>query len=65
MKPEKNLRFQDLKTEFDTSRHTYLHTARAKVPGGWLVALGGQGGCFFGVTFYPDPMHTWDGASLD
>jgi hypothetical protein len=46
---------------------------RAKVPGGWLVAtfmdqIGhvetykslGSGG----VTFYPDPNHTWNGASL-
>jgi hypothetical protein len=32
--------------------------ARAKVPGGWLVALG------TGVTFYPDPEHAWDGQSL-
>jgi hypothetical protein len=31
--------------------------ARAKVPGGWLVACGA------GVTFYPDPLHEWDGAS--
>jgi hypothetical protein len=33
--------------------------ARAKVPGGWLVA------CDTGVTFYPDPGHEWDGASLE
>ena len=33
--------------------------ARAKVPGGWLVACGS------GVTFYPDPGHEWDGASLE
>jgi hypothetical protein len=32
--------------------------ARAKVPGGWLVALG------TGVTFYPDPEHSWDGQSI-
>jgi len=32
--------------------------ARAKVPGGWLVALG------TGVAFYPDPEHAWDGQSL-
>jgi hypothetical protein len=32
---------------------------RAKVPGGWLVALGGTG-----VTFYPDPEHQWDGSSV-
>ncbi|MFY9727997.1 MAG: hypothetical protein WB579_00250 [Bryobacteraceae bacterium] len=33
--------------------------ARAKVPGGWLVT------CGTGVTFYPDPNHKWDGASLE
>jgi hypothetical protein len=33
--------------------------ARAKVPGGWLIAGG------TGVTFYPDPSHEWDGASLE
>ena len=32
--------------------------ARAKVPGGWLVACGS------GVTYYPDPTHEWDGTSL-
>jgi hypothetical protein len=31
--------------------------ARAKVPGGWLIA------CGTGVTFYPDPDHEWDGSS--
>jgi hypothetical protein len=35
---------------------------RAKVPGGWLVAVGIFGGG--GVTFYPDPKHEWDGRSL-
>ena len=33
--------------------------ARAKVPGGWLVALG------TGVTFYPDADHGWNGESVD
>ena len=33
---------------------------RAKVPGGWLVALAGAS-----VTFYPDPEHLWDGSSVD
>ena len=33
--------------------------ARAKVPGGWLVV------CGTGVTFYPDPGHEWDGASVE
>jgi hypothetical protein len=33
--------------------------ARAKVPGGWLVVAGNSG-----VTFYPDPEHSWNGESL-
>jgi hypothetical protein len=33
--------------------------ARARIPGGWLVALG------TGVTFYPDPAHEWDGTSVE
>ena len=32
---------------------------RAKVPGGWLVALARAS-----VTFYPDPEHQWDGSSV-
>jgi hypothetical protein len=32
--------------------------ARAKVPGGWLVAMGA------GLTYYPDAEHTWNGESL-
>jgi hypothetical protein len=35
-------------------------TARAKVPGGWLVAANGSG-----LAFYPDPEHGWDGASME
>ncbi|MCP5111371.1 MAG: hypothetical protein GY953_11110 [bacterium] len=31
---------------------------RAKVPGGWLVAVGGAG-----LTFYPDPAHNWNPGS--
>lgn len=30
---------------------------RAMVPGGWLITLGG--GRPVGVTFVPDPDHTW------
>jgi hypothetical protein len=33
--------------------------ARAKVPGGWLVALGTA------LTFYPDAEHTWNGESIE
>ncbi len=43
-----------------------INVSRAAVPGGWLMlivhATGpmGQGG----VTFVPDPSHTWDGSSI-
>ena len=40
----------------------YGQAQRAKVSGGWLVVVAGvgEGG---GLTFYPDPMHSWDGSS--
>ena len=41
---------------------THELVRRAKVPGGWLVAVSLLG--VNGVTFYPDPEHLWDGNSL-
>jgi hypothetical protein len=37
-----------------------FRVARAKVPGGWLVAADGVG-----LAFYPDSEHGWDGKSVD
>lgn len=37
-------------------------TERAKVPGGWLVAIGS--GSAVALTFYPDADHQWDGKAL-
>ena len=34
---------------------------RTKVPGGWLVLVVNNA---TGLTFYPDPEHSWDGGSL-
>lgn len=34
---------------------------RAKIPGGWLVALRPQDN----LTFVPDPQHNWDGGSAE
>lgn len=34
-------------------------TERAKIPGGWLVRFFGKGG-ESGLTFVPDPQHTWN-----
>ncbi len=55
--------------EFDTKENIILkwekvnsdsyNIKRAKVPGGWLVKAG------YGLMFYPDPEHQWDGGSLD
>jgi hypothetical protein len=43
-----------------------INISRAKVLGGWLVfivhVIGV--GTHSGVTFVPDPSHTWDGSSL-
>jgi hypothetical protein len=34
---------------------------RAKLPGGWLIAIGE--GASRSMVFYPDPGHEWDGTS--
>jgi hypothetical protein len=50
--PEPTLKFEHL------AAGSYS-IARAKVPGGWLVAIGGTG-----LTFYPDAEHSWNGQSI-
>ncbi len=45
------LHWEDLKSD--------VRMRRAKLPGGWLVSAAG-----LGLTFYPDPLHQWDGTSL-
>ena len=40
-----------------SSNYTVMRTA---VPGGWLVALNGNG-----LTFVPDAKHGWDGGSIE
>lgn len=37
-----------------------IPTLRAKVQGGWFVAVGDSRS----VTFYPDSSHTWDGTTI-
>ena len=39
----------------------YVDVERARVPGGWLVAVTESE---TSITFYPDPNHEWDGSSL-
>ncbi len=46
--------------------YTVAHVAfyRAKVPGGWLVAMkGSYQANGMGLTFYPDPLNAWNEAS--
>jgi hypothetical protein len=49
-----------------TSESGPRHTCRAKIPGGWLLAVREYGvdGIGAGVTFIPDPNHEWDGNSI-
>jgi len=51
VKPAARLQWERLSSSIPASR--------AKVPGGWLISITNGG-----MTFYPDPGHTWDGASL-
>lgn len=37
-----------------------VNIQRAKVPGGWLVVYDDGKS----ITFYPDPTHAWNGASV-
>ena len=41
-----------------------LKICRSKIPGGWIVVMTKEAG-EAGVTFVPDPNHTWDGSSID
>ncbi len=36
-----------------------IPASRAKIPGGWLVSVTNGG-----LTYFPDPEHSWDGSSL-
>jgi hypothetical protein len=62
-KPALNLEELNLKYEGGKpAKHAY----RARIAGGWLVFIEtpGRGG-LGGVTFYPDPDHTWDGGTQE
>ncbi|MEK7405569.1 MAG: hypothetical protein AAB225_10720 [Acidobacteriota bacterium] len=47
------------KLEWGKVRSSDFVVRRAKVPGGWLVAISPDA-----LAFYPDPEHAWDGTSL-
>ena len=53
------LRWEELKDE--SSKYGSIYCA--KVPGGWLFRVQQSEGD--GITFYPDPNHSWDGNSLN
>ena len=62
-KPALHLEELNLKYEGEKpAKHAY----RARIAGGWLVFIEtpGRGG-LGGVTFYPDPDHTWDGGTQE
>jgi hypothetical protein len=56
-KPALHLEELNLKYEGEKpAKHAY----RARIAGGWLVFIYPPGKGLSGVTFYPDPDHTWD-----
>ena len=57
--PESKIKWEKL--EGDHS----LNTFRCKVPGGWVIAVRHGPIRVTGVTFMPDPNHSWDGHSLE
>ena len=69
------LKFEMLQHDKERERlHPPFTLQRAKIPGGWLVVFYNQfsdvvyqstyGLGYGGVTFIPDPNHTWDGSSI-
>ena len=63
-KPALDLEELNLKYEWEKpAKYGYL----ARVPGGWLIFIStpGRNGGLDGVTFYPDPNHTWDGGTQE
>ncbi len=56
----KRLEFEIVPTHVGTTSSN-LMLYRARVPGGWLVASRPSES----ITFIPDPLHEWDGASVD
>jgi len=53
-KKDRKFKWEDLDTD--------VYTARAKIPGGWIVSMHVKVGV--GLCFVPDPNHAWDGTTL-
>jgi hypothetical protein len=54
----------EARNETKLLKGTLTITARAKVPGGWLVMLVGGAAANVSICFMPDAAHSWDGTSL-
>ena len=54
------LHLEELNVKYEGDK-TAQYAYRAQVAGGWLVFT--YKGGLNGVTFYPDPDHSWDGGS--
>jgi len=67
MHPLPVFNFEQLNLEIDSGKPGLLSgnptCYRAKVPGGWIVALWWTQQC--STVFYADPDHEWDGGTLD
>lgn len=59
-----SIKWETVETQSSSSQH---FMERASVPGGWLLRVSIpfiQGGWVISsMMFYPDPGHSWDGAS--
>jgi hypothetical protein len=61
-KPALHLEELNLKYEGEKpAKHAY----RARIARGWLVFIYTPAKGLSGVTFYPDPDHTWDGGTQE
>jgi hypothetical protein len=57
--------FHLIEARMEGKLSTTVPAARAKIPGGWRVALvSGTLNSHTAVCFVPDPEHLWDGSSL-
>jgi len=58
------LHLEELNLKFEGEQPA-KYAYRARIAGGWLVFVYPPGKGFHGVTFYPDPDHTWDGGTQE
>lgn len=58
------IKWEKVATSHDSGPYSCDSTVRAKIYGGWLLKVdGGEGEMT--IAFIPDPLHKWDGNSLD